>query len=242
MSFILEALRKSEVARRRSEAPDLFSAMQDAPAPARERSNAPAWIVGVVGVLSLGIATWLVLQRDATPDASGTQVAVVDATNGSASAPGEPGGDDDVLSSAAQPAPSSPSVPQTAPTPPVAAASQPPAPPPSAIAIATAPVPAPAALAPLPEPPPAQRPAAPRPSNDGRPMSLSELDAGSRKQLPALKMSMHMWSADATQRFVILDGARVGEGDRVGEAVIDEITPDGAVLAWTGRRVKVPVR
>lgn len=50
-----------------------------------------------------------------------------------------------------------------------------------------------------------------------------------------------MWSADATQRFVILDGARVGEGDRVGEAVIDEITPDGAVLAWTGRRVKVPV-
>ncbi|MBL8261391.1 MAG: general secretion pathway protein GspB [Xanthomonadaceae bacterium] len=241
MSFILEALRKSEAARRRSEAPDLFSTMQDAPAPARERSNAPAWIVGVVGVvgvLSLGVATWLVLQRDATPDASGTQVAVIEATNGSASTPGQPGGDDDVLSSAAQPAPSSPSVPQTAPTPPVAAASQPPAPPPSA----TAPVPAPAASAPLPEPPPAQRPAVPHPSNDGRPMSLSELDAGSRKQLPALKMSMHMWNEDGDRRFVILDGQRLGEGDLIGDAQVESITRDGVILNWQGARLRIDMR
>ena len=78
MSFILEALRKSEAERRRSETPDLFSAMHDAPAPARERRNAPVWIVGVVGVLSLGVATWLVLQRepaqaDAVPTRNGTQ-------------------------------------------------------------------------------------------------------------------------------------------------------------------------
>jgi general secretion pathway protein B len=75
-----------------------------------------------------------------------------------------------------------------------------------------------------------------------KPLRLSDLSPVDRRSLPPLKMSMHMWSADATQRFVILDGARVGEGDRVGEAVVDEITRDGAVLAWGGRRVKAPVR
>jgi general secretion pathway protein B len=234
MSFILEALRKSEAARRRSEAPDLFSAMHDAPAPARERRQAPVWIVGIVGVVSLAVATWLVLQRDPAPTASAAptpQAAVVDApVDAPVAAP---------VVAATQPA--QPIASPTPPAQPVAA----PSPPPPSTTIATTPATPPAA-APLPEsfpePPPAPRPPAPRPASDGRPMALSELDAGSRKQLPALRMSMHMWNEDAGRRFVILDGQRVGEGDLIGEAQVESITRDGVVLNWQGARLRIDTR
>jgi len=234
MSFILEALRKSEAARRRSETPDLFSAMQDAPAPARERRNAPVWIVGVVGVLSLGVATWLVLQRepaqvDAAPTQSDTQVLAVDTqVTAPAANPPVP-----VASPAPPPAPIASTPP---PTPPVAT------PTPAPAAVATAPVASPRVAPPpaesLPEPPP-PRPSA---SRGDATMALSELDAGSRKQLPALKMSMHMWNQDAARRFVILDGQRLGEGDLIGEAQVESITRDGVILNWQGARLRLDTR
>lgn len=73
-------------------------------------------------------------------------------------------------------------------------------------------------------------------------MALSELDAGSRKQLPALKMSMHMWNPDAGRRFVILDGQRLGEGDLIGEAQVETITRDGVILNWQGARLRLDTR
>jgi general secretion pathway protein B len=225
MSFILEALRKSEAARRRSEAPDLFSAMHDAPAPARERRQAPVWIVGIVGVLSLGVATWLVLQRDPAPTAPTPQAAIVDApVDAPVAAP---------VVAAPQPA-----QPIASPPPPAQPVAAPSPPSPSSATVATTPA-APPAAAVLPEPPPAPRPPAPRPASDGRPMALSELDAGSRKQLPALRMSMHMWNEDAGRRFVILDGQRVGEGDLIGEAQVESITRDGVILNWQGARLRI---
>ena len=234
MSFILEALRKSEAARRRSETPDLFSTMHDAPAPARERRHAPVWIVGVVGVCSLGIATWLVLQREPAPTAAVAplpQAAIIDATvDTPADAP--------VAAPAVEATQPAPSIPSPLPAQPMTA----PAPPPPAPATIAALPAAPPAAASLPEPPPAPRPATPRPASDGRPMALSELDAGSRKQLPALKMSMHMWNEDAGRRFVILDGQRLGEGDLIGDAQIESITRDGVVLNWQGARLQIDMR
>lgn len=73
-------------------------------------------------------------------------------------------------------------------------------------------------------------------------MQLSDLSAEERKALPPLKLSMHMWSDDPARRFLILDGNRLGEGDRVGNAVVTAITPDGAVLDWNGRRIRLPMR
>jgi general secretion pathway protein B len=235
VSFILEALRKSEAARRRSEAPGLFSAMRDAPAPARERRQAPVWIVGIVGVLSLAVATWLVLQRDPAPTAPTPQAAIVDA-------PADAPADAPVAAPVMQvPQPAQPVASSPPPAPPVTA----PAPPPARASVATTPAAAPAA-APLPEslpePPPASRPPAPRPAGDGRPMALSALDAGTRKQLPALRMSMHMWNEDAGRRFVILDGQRVGEGDLIGEAQVESITRDGVILNWQGVRLRIGTR
>lgn len=51
-----------------------------------------------------------------------------------------------------------------------------------------------------------------------------------------------MWGAEAGKRFAIIDGNRVGEGDRVGDAVVAAIDQDGVVLAWNGIRLRVPVR
>ena len=73
-------------------------------------------------------------------------------------------------------------------------------------------------------------------------LRLSDLDPDSRKALPPLKLSMHMWNSDPSQRFVILDGNRVGEGDRVGDMVVATITADGVELDWNGRRLQVPIR
>lgn len=76
----------------------------------------------------------------------------------------------------------------------------------------------------------------------GTPLRLADLSTADRQQLPPLKMSMHMWGADSARRFAIIDGKRVAEGDRVGEAVVETINQDDVVLAWNGIRVRVPVR
>ena len=52
---------------------------------------------------------------------------------------------------------------------------------------------------------------------------------------------MHMWGPTPAQRFAIIDGARVGQGDRVGDAVVEEIAADSVVLNWHGRRVALPI-
>ena len=74
------------------------------------------------------------------------------------------------------------------------------------------------------------------------PARLADLAASDRRELPPLKISMHMWNPAPAQRFAIIDGNRVTEGSRVGDAVIDEITSNGVVLAWQGRRLLLPIR
>ena len=106
----------------------------------------------------------------------------------------------------------------------------------STISAASTPAPSPAAapapVAPLPMPPPAT----------GAAVRIADLSPGEREQLPTLKISMHMFGPTAAQRFAIIDGTRVTQGDRVGEAVVEEIASDGVVLNWHGRRVSLTLR
>lgn len=74
------------------------------------------------------------------------------------------------------------------------------------------------------------------------PLKLSDLSAEDRQQLPALKVSMHMWAPDAGNRFAIIDGTRVNEGDRIGDALIEGIQRDSVMLAWRGRHIRLPIR
>ncbi|MGO0999454.1 general secretion pathway protein GspB [Lysobacter sp. CA196] len=112
------------------------------------------------------------------------------------------------------------------------------------VAVAPPPVPAPK---PLPVPPPIEvpEPVSPPPvavaSNEGLQL-LADLPIAERKQLPPLKLSMHMWNDAPAQRFVIIDGQRLSEGGRIGDAVLVAIRTDGVVLDWNGRRLKLPIR
>ncbi len=79
-------------------------------------------------------------------------------------------------------------------------------------------------------------------SGDADLLRLADLSAEQRQQLPPLKISMHMWNDAPAQRFVIIDGNRLAEGDRIGDAVLEAIRADGVVLNWNGRRLKLAIR
>ncbi len=246
MSFILDALRKSEAARRRNEAPDLFAAMPQAVEPVHARPAWPLWALGVGGALALLAALWLVADRPAASDTT-PQVAIAPsavpppATTPAPSAVVETPPSTAVPSQVA-PLPTPPPMPGPTPatianigpapsanTAPAASAA--PAPP------REEPTPPVAEVAPAPAPP--ASPAPPSAPDHARIASLAELDPETRKQLPPLKLSMHLWNETAARRFVILDGQRLKEGDVLGDVVIEQITRDGAVLAWRGARLRL---
>ena len=250
MSLILEALRKSEAERRRAQAPDLFAEPQLAlPRPHRTwpRWTTPALAgAGLIVVLVLLRAMW----PQATPVAStqAPQPAPASKPVAASTAPAEPASAQDkaavaalrqrirkTAATAAAPAPAPPRTEPAAPSIPAAVATtpafEPPRMPQEPIAAADVQPP------PVPEfvPAPVSEPA-------DATMRLSDLGAEERQQLPPLKLSMHMWNDTPAQRFVILDGQRLGEGDRIGDAVVAQITRDGAILDWNGRRLRVSMR
>jgi general secretion pathway protein B len=83
-------------------------------------------------------------------------------------------------------------------------------------------------------PPPAS------PTSAGTPL-LYEMPLGTRQTLPPLKLSMHVYSPDPSRRVVIIDGARLLEGETVaGELRVSQITPDGVVLQLGDQQFLLP--
>ena len=209
MSLILEALRKSEAERRRGNTPDV--AMELPPAPLRTRSTTPAWLWPVV-LLALAVAAlawWLA-----------TRVEVAE--------PATP-----AIASDAEPTASPADVPAVVPRPvaaapvtetPVVAAASP------ATETVAAPIAAspPAVLTPARDIPPPQAPIPPPPP----PMPATSSMSG-------VKLSMHMWDAAPDKRFVIINGQRMGEGDRNGDVQVVAIERDGVVVERDGQRARV---
>ena len=240
MSFILDALRKSEAARRRSETPDLFATLPQAAAPARSRVAWPLWAMAGFGAVSSAIALWLLLHRPdmpATPTAPPGTATGVEASPAASDfdAAGDTATDTDadVATGTVSIDDVTPQPPATPPSPPVTA----PVPMPSvAVAPATkapAQTATPSVTAPAPPP-------APPPANGDRATTLADLDPEVRRQLPALKLSMQVWNDDPQRRFVILDGQRLREGDTAGEVVVERITRTDVLLSWRGAHLRLP--
>lgn len=62
-----------------------------------------------------------------------------------------------------------------------------------------------------------------------------------RKALPQLKLSMHVYSVDPKNRFVILNDTRMVEGDTTPDGILlHEIQPDGVILDFKGQRFFFP--
>ncbi|MEJ7746504.1 MAG: general secretion pathway protein GspB [Luteimonas sp.] len=266
MSLILEALRKSEAERRRGQAPDLFSELPPAVRPRVSTQTPALWLV--VAIIVLAIGAWAArgwwsssVHNDATVVASpaeevhrpGSQSRSAMQTDAADVAPRANDRAAQVAVTKATPSATIPAAPMTVPaqlpnitapdnvmpqertaaTPSIAPVRETPLP---AARSATAAIPVPAKTS-------TATPASPTPtSSTGATLQLTDLTVEQRKQLPPLRMSMHMWDEDPARRFVIIDGTRRAEGDRVGDAVVGQITADSVLLDWNGLRLRLSLR
>ena len=59
--------------------------------------------------------------------------------------------------------------------------------------------------------------------------------------LPALTVDLHIYANDPAKRAVFINGRRYTQGAHMAEGpIVEEITPDGAVLSYRGRRFLLP--
>jgi general secretion pathway protein B len=236
MSFILDALKKSESDRQRQSGPALFEVKVAPP-----RARLPLWAVAIALLLAVNlvIVAWMLLRR------SGAHAET--ALTAAPAAPAAP--------AVAPP----PQVPATTAAP--AAAAAVPAGAPVSLAPATAttpsaaPVAAPATGAPEGESaedlaPAADAPAAPAPATlsthvrrgtaDGVPL-YQDWAATPGTHVPQLRLDLHVYAARPEERFAMINMKKVHEGDPLPEGVrVESITPEGVVLSYSGSRFLLP--
>ncbi len=223
MSFILDALKKSEAERQRQAGPALLEMRIVRPA-----RRLPSWAI-VVGTLLVGCVlalTWVALRRGGASGATApaTAAAVNPATTAvaPASATGAPAG---ANAGAAAGAPVASALTAGAQVAPAA----------SATPSAAAPQPAAANGEDNPadvEPAEAPSSSAARARADTRALrSYSELGG----TMPELRLDLHVYAAKPAERYALINMHKVREGDVTVEgAAVKEITPDGVVLEYHG--------
>ena len=209
MSYILDALRKSERQRRLGNIPSL----------AREARTPPSahakykWLAaGVVLSATLVSAGWLMMQRDPAP-AGGPPAERTGAFAALGVEP--PAQDPSAANIAIRPPPAGPAAK------PVAGAG---------VALKQ-PVPA------LPRAPIAaeQPPAPTAPQAPAEPIAYARLDPEFRAQLPPLSVNAVSFSDDTTRRFVMINEGIYREGQNVAGVTVAHILREGVVLSYRGR-------
>jgi general secretion pathway protein B len=70
--------------------------------------------------------------------------------------------------------------------------------------------------------------------------NVATLSAELRQQLPAMKLSMHVYANEPSKRFAIMDGARINEGSVVGQGFVQRISPEGVIISINGQDFLVP--
>jgi general secretion pathway protein B len=224
VSFILDALRKSEHERQRSTVPGLSQVPVATPQP-----QLPRWAIIVMGalagvVLVLGAAWWQSLRAPAEPAGAPTRIVERDIElpppSATAVAPQSP-----VSSRRAAPF-------SSAPAPSLAAAAGESASgaesTPTAVAAPAQPGPAAAAM---PGPTRLDVP------TDGVTLPSAAALAAQGIAVPPLRLELHAFSIRPHERFVFINGRKYVEGDRLTEGPqVVSIAPTGAVLAHAGRQ------
>jgi len=260
MSFILDALRKSEHERQRQSGPALVEVAVAAPKPKPNRWATAAIALLVVNLVA--IAVLLIKKSGDEPVAEAADAAPV-AAPAAAPATTAP-----VAVATASPGAAQASMTQALPDPPVSVPPpmlRPAGPPqtggtrnsledevsggaPSmeleAAVAAAAPPARSAAVTPakrgsvvyqsLPEADSSAAYAAPQASTSDLPRAD---DMTARGALPELRLELHVWSTKPQERFVFVNGHRYREGDTTAEgATVEQITSDGVILNSGGNR------
>lgn len=85
-------------------------------------------------------------------------------------------------------------------------------------------------------------PAAAAPAQQASITRLAELPPDQRREWPNLVLGGSVWSESAANRFVIVNGQLLHEGEAVAPGlIVERIGPKTVVLRWRDRRVEVPL-
>jgi general secretion pathway protein B len=268
MSFILDALKKSETDRQRQSGPALYEVKIAPP-----KSRFPLWAIAVAVLLGANmiIVGWLLLRRTSThsqtfiaaPATSSSPASVVRSTLPPPAPTPIP---------AAAPAPALPSaqIPASAPT------STPPPLPVSAPSAASEPYASSSstpAQAPVSEPPladngrqaatPNSEPAsggaspddyAPAADPGAQPVFKGHVRRGTESglmlyqdvaatpgsDLPQLRLDLHVYAVKPQDRFALINMRRVREGDSLQGVLVESITQDGVIMSHNGSKFLLP--
>lgn len=239
MSFILDALKKSEAERARQSGPTLVDMRIVAP-----RRGVPPWVIVLGLVLLANLVVLAIVLARGGRDTPSIPAADTVAAPSPVAPPPEP------RATNVLPPPTLPE--QVTVLPPVvyggsqASRAAPDSPRPVAreyndeplpaggrlITPATGASPAPAASAPV------RSPSPPRQDASGLPTAEDMRISGIT--LPQLNMALHAWDALPSNRYVMINGQKLREGQQTAEGVtVEQITADGAVMRWQERRFVV---
>jgi general secretion pathway protein B len=236
MSFILDALKKSETDRQRQASPALFEVKVAAP-----RRRFPAWAAALAALLAINVAAlaWVLLRPSAPvePAAATNTTPPAAAAAPAAGNPAQPGmvtvpATVTIPTTVQIPISSAPSVSVGGPaieTPPVSEEplleGHEPAVPPDYDASDYRP-----AIT------PAQAGAIAAARRSGQLPSRDEVLAQGG-QLPELRLDLHVYAANPADRFVFINMRKLREGEALPEGVrVEQITPNGVDLSYQGRR------
>lgn len=221
MSYILDALKKSESERQRQDAPGFA----DVPV-GTHAGRMPTWVWLLIGLLvsnALILAFVMLRGFSAGPSPAGTQaepVAAMPGYTGTVQRDHEP-----AAALPATPVPIDRSTPPARRTP----------------LREPAPTPAPAReqTASLPEETPSTR--SPDPASAASLPTLFELNANGSLQLPDLHLDIHVYSATSQDRFVFVNMSKYREGERITEGpLVREIVPEGVILEYRDTAFLLP--
>lgn len=223
MSFILDALKKSETDRQQQGTAD-FAGVPTSP---DRKEGAPPWmwVVGILLIVNLAVLAGIFLRPDADPASSSNEIAAEAAptaqqtpTGRQADTPAAEGFAEQVAAARQNPPrqddppPAQTAPPQTR-TPSVTIASEP-------IVDST--------VASLPV---TSQPATSTSASALALPTIHEVRANGAIMLPDLHVDIHVYSESAQDRFVFINMVKHNEGSRLAEGpIVDEITPEGVVL------------
>ena len=218
MSFILDALRKSEHERERRALPALI----ERPVTGRAPSKLPLVLGGLATLLVVNfIVLGIVLLRPGSAPPAAAPAGAAETHEPAAALP------ERVL-------PPSRTRPLDAEATDTEAEGSEPVPPPVAHAAAD-----PSLTAPRSSLVTRSRPAAQLREESVR--SINDLPQPVGAGLPHLNVDLHVFADTPAQRFVVINGQRLHEGDALREGPrLERITPDGVILTYRGTRFQVP--
>jgi len=252
MSYILDALRKSDLQRQRGAAPTLLAVQESTPARTR-----PALLAyGLLAAVLVGAGIVIGWLRPWQPEQAAPVRPEPVAARPLESAPRQPAPEpsetapqekpETRLQDATQPAQAAPThsemapqakpkrKPKPKPELPVRAKQQTDDPPREAGAAAPA-------ITATPAEPPADTAA--DDVAEQLVMSMADLPPSVRDELPAMKISVHAYSGNPEARLVGIDNRTLREGDFVIPGLeLEEITPDGMIFSYKGYRFRRGVR